>query len=113
MAADHLLFSYGTLSRPEIQLDTFGRLLRGEPDALPGYTMDYARIDDHRLVDLSGHSIHAVVRPTGNTLDKVVGKALRLTEDEVDACDEYEVALFRRIQVRLASGREAWAYVAS
>jgi hypothetical protein len=105
------LFSYGTLQNPDVQLDTFGRLLDGEDDALPGYTVDYAEIEDNRVVDLSGLSVHPVVRATGNPLDKVVGKALLVTEDELDASDEYEVSLYRRVAVVLASGRSAWVYV--
>ncbi|WP_194411058.1 gamma-glutamylcyclotransferase family protein [Microbacterium cremeum] len=108
---DHLLFSYGTLQRPEVQLDTFGRLLDGDDDVLPGYTVDYAEIEDQRVVDLSGLSVHPVVRETGNPLDKVVGRVLRVTEDELDAADEYEVTLYRRTSVVLASGRTAWVYV--
>lgn len=109
--ADQLLFSYGTLQHPEVQLDTYGRLLQSEADSLPGYTVDYAEIEDHRVVDLSGLAVHPVVRSTGNPLDRVVGVVLRITEDELDATDEYEVALYRRVSVRLASGRTAWAYV--
>ena len=95
-APDQLLFSYGTLQDPDVQLDTFGRLLAVEDDALPGYTVDYAEIEDPRVVDLSGLSVHPIVRPTGNALDKVTGKVLWVTEDELDAADEYEVELYRR-----------------
>ncbi|WP_239453277.1 MULTISPECIES: gamma-glutamylcyclotransferase family protein [Microbacterium] len=109
----HLLFSYGTLQQPEVQLDTFGRLLEGDDDALPGYTVDYTEIEDTRVVDLSGQSVHPIVRHTGNPLDKIVGRALRVTDDELDAADEYEVSLYRRISVVLASGRSAWVYVAA
>ena len=116
MSADEptqYLFSYGTLQNADVQLDTFGRLVDSEPDALPGYTVDYAEIQDTRVVDLSGLSVHPIVRETGNPLDKVVGKALLVTEDELDAADEYEVALYRRCAVVLASGRPAWVYVAA
>ncbi|WP_344736828.1 gamma-glutamylcyclotransferase family protein [Microbacterium awajiense] len=113
MDADQLLFSYGTLQHPEVQLDTYGRLLQAEADSLPGYTVDYTEIEDRRVVDLSGLAVHPVVRSTGNPLDRVVGVVLRITEDELDATDEYEVALYRRVSVRLASGRAAWAYVSA
>ncbi|MFB7893557.1 gamma-glutamylcyclotransferase family protein [Microbacterium sp. NPDC056044] len=116
MSADEpteYLFSYGTLQNADVQLDTFGRLVEGEPDALPGYTVDYAEIPDTRVVDLSGLSVHPVVRETGNPLDKVVGRTLLLSEDELDAADEYEAALYRRCAVVLASGRSAWVYVAA
>lgn len=111
--AHQLLFSYGTLRQPEVQLDTFGRLLDGEDDTLPGYTTDYIEIEDRRVVDLSGLSVHPVVRPTGNARDKVMGTALRVTEDELDAADEYEVSLYLRVPVTLASGRAAWVYVSA
>ncbi|WP_127475992.1 gamma-glutamylcyclotransferase family protein [Microbacterium sulfonylureivorans] len=110
---DQLLFSYGTLQHPEVQLDTFGRLLEAEDDVLPGYTVDYAEIADPRVADLSGLSVHPIVRATGSARDKVVGKALWVTEDELDASDEYEVALYRRVSVVLASGRNAWVYVSA
>lgn len=109
--ADELLFTYGTLQYAEVQLDTFGRLIAGEPDVLPGYTVDYAEIEDERVVDLSGASVHPVLRETGNAVDKVLGRVLHLTADEIDAADEYEVSLYRRIRVTLGSGRTAWVYV--
>ncbi len=108
---EELLFTYGTLRHAEVQLDTFGRLVAGEPDSLPGYTIDYAEIDDQRVVDVSGMSVHPVLRATGNDLDRVVGVVLHVTAGELDAADEYEVSLYRRVAVTLASGREAWVYV--
>ncbi len=92
---DQLLFSYGMLQHPDVQLDTFGRVLEADDDVLPGYTIDYAKN----------------VRATGSARDKVVGKALRVTESELEASDEYEVAQYRRASVVLASGRTAWVYV--
>ncbi|QKJ18893.1 gamma-glutamylcyclotransferase family protein [Microbacterium hominis] len=109
--ADELLFSYGTFLHPEVQLDTFGRLLDGEDDALPGFTVDYAEIQDDRMAALSGLSVQPLVRATGDRLDKVTGRALLVTEDELDACDEYQAGMYRRTTVTLASGRPAWVYV--
>lgn len=109
--AEELLFTYGTLQHAEVQLDTFGRLVAGEPDSLPGYTIDYAEIHDQRVVDVSGMSVHPVLRATGSDVDKVVGVVLHVTARELDAADEYEVSLYRRVAVTLASGREAWVYV--
>jgi hypothetical protein len=109
---DQLLFSYGTLQRPDVQLDTFGRLVETEDDVLSGFTVDYAEIDDPRSADPPCPSVQPVVRPTGNALDKITGRVLHLTEDELDAADEYQLELYLRSQVRLASGRSAWVYVA-
>ncbi|WP_298743878.1 gamma-glutamylcyclotransferase family protein [uncultured Microbacterium sp.] len=108
---DQLLFTYGTLQFAEVQLDTFGRIVAGESDTLPGYTIDYTEITDQRVVDVSGLSVHPVIRHTGNPVDKVVGKVLHVTLDEIDAADEYEVQLYRRERVMLGSGRAAWVYV--
>jgi hypothetical protein len=41
----------------------------------------------------------------------VVGVVLHVSAAEVDAADEYEVSLYRRISVTLTSGRTAWVYV--
>ncbi len=110
-SVDQLLFTYGTLQYAEVQLDTFGRIVAGEADTLPGYTIDYAEIADQRVVDVSGQSVHPVIRHTGNDVDKVVGKVLHVTAEEMEAADEYEVSLYRREQVTLGSGRSAWVYV--
>jgi gamma-glutamylcyclotransferase (GGCT)/AIG2-like uncharacterized protein YtfP len=110
-SAGQLLFSYGTLRYPEVQRETFGRLVSGEGDVLPGYTVDYAEIEDRRTVDLSGHDVHPIVRLTGNSHDKVVGWVLHVTDDDLDAADEYQVVLYRRAMVTLASGRDSWMYV--
>ena len=109
---DVALFSYGTLRLPAVQLDTFGRLLDGEPDVLPGFTTDYLEIEDARVAGLSGRDVHPIVRRTGNSLDKVVGMVLWVTEAELEAADEYEVEQYNRVMVTLGSGRDAWVYVA-
>lgn len=109
---DVALFSYGTLRSPAVQLDTFGRLLTGEPDVLPGFTTDYLEIADARVAAVSGRNVHPIVRRTGNHLDKVVGAVLWITEAELEAADEYEIEQYHRVRVTLGSGRDAWVYVA-
>jgi len=108
--ANEILFTYDTLRIPEVQLDTFGRVMHGDDDVLPGYTVDYVDIEDPHAVT-SGQASRPIVRHTGNPLDKVVGAAVRITEDELDAADEYKVEQFHRERVRLASGVDAWVYV--
>jgi hypothetical protein len=39
-----LLFSYGTLQQEDVQLSTFGRLLHGQRDELPGFEQSFVRI---------------------------------------------------------------------
>ncbi|WP_292832392.1 gamma-glutamylcyclotransferase family protein [Microbacterium sp.] len=110
-SVDQLLFTYGTLQFAEVQLDTFGHIVAGEGDTLPGYTTDYTEITDHRIVDVSGLSVHPMIRHTGNAVDKVLGKVLHVTFAEIEAADEYEVPLYHRERVTLGSGRSAWVYV--
>ena len=110
---DQLLFTYGNLQQPDVQLDTFGRLVDGELDWLPGYTVDYVEIADPRGTDVSGTSIQPVVRPTCNRLDRVPGRVLHLTDEEIEAADEYQVELYHREHVVLSSGHTAWVYVSS
>ncbi|MEV7874625.1 gamma-glutamylcyclotransferase family protein [Microbacterium sp. NPDC007973] len=107
------LFTYGTLQLPDVQLDTFGRLLEGEDDALPGYRLEWTDVGDERVAQLSGLDKHPILRRTDDPRDRVFGRVLRLTPDELDAADEYEVSLYRRASVSLASGLRAWVYVAA
>ncbi len=107
------LFTYGTLQLPDVQLDTFGRLLDGEDDALPGYRLEWIDVGDERVAQLSGLDKHPILRRTDDPRDRVFGRVLRLTADELDAADEYEVSLYRRASVSLASGLRAWVYVAA
>ncbi|MFG6403520.1 gamma-glutamylcyclotransferase family protein [Microbacterium sp. P04] len=111
--ADQALFSYGTLQRAEVQLDTFGRLVSGESDVLPGFRLVDIEITDRRVVAVSGSAVHPVLHATGSDLDKVVGTVLTITEDELDAADEYELEHYRRVLLPLASGRDAWVYVSA
>lgn len=108
---DELLFSYAELRDPQLQRDLFGRVVPGEPDTLPEYTVDYAEGEDSRFTDRTGLSVHPHLRHTGDARDKVVGALLRLTPEELDAADEFEVAMFRRGRVRLGSGHDAWVYL--
>lgn len=108
-----VLFTYGTLQLPDVQLDTFGRLVGGDADALPGYRLEWTDIDDERVAQLSGLDKHPILRQTGDAHDRVFGRVLTLTAEELDAADEYEVSLYRRASVSLASGLRAWVYVAA
>ncbi|GAA2007112.1 gamma-glutamylcyclotransferase family protein [Microbacterium ulmi] len=110
---DQLLFSYGALQNPHLQLATFGRVVESEPDILPGYTADYVEVPDGRFTDLTGLTVHPQLRATGNARDKVIGRVLQLTEAELDAADQFEVSMYRRTPVTLASGRGAWVYVSA
>jgi hypothetical protein len=108
-----LLFSYGTLRQENVQRAAFGRLLEGWPDALPGYSIGPVTITDPHVIAVSGADTHTIARPSGNPADRVPGLVFSITPDELAAADRYEVGDYRRILVPLASGAEAFLYVAA
>jgi gamma-glutamylcyclotransferase (GGCT)/AIG2-like uncharacterized protein YtfP len=107
------LFSYGTLRQEEVQRATFGRLLEGRPDALVGFALSPMNITDPHVIATSGASVHTIARPTGDPADRIAGLVFRVTRDELEAADRYESGPIARIAVRLASGTEAYLYVAA
>ena len=107
------LFSYGTLRQADVQRATFGRRLEGRPDALPGFALSPMTIADPRVVAISGAAVHTIARPTGEPADLVPGVVFAITRAELEAADRYESGPIDRIRVRLASGTEAFVYVAA
>jgi Gamma-glutamyl cyclotransferase, AIG2-like len=105
-----LLFSYGTLQQPAVQLSTFGRLLAGYPDELVGFEQSLLRIEDPAFVAASGKRDHAIVRFNGRQESRVPGMVLEITESELARADQYEPAGYTRIPTVLASGKAAWVY---
>ena len=107
-----LLFSYGTLQQAEVQLATFGRTLRGTPDALPGFERALVKIEGDVLPTISGGTHHANVVRAESTGSRVDGTVFEVTAEELASADAFEApARYERVQVTLASGRRAWVYV--
>jgi hypothetical protein len=109
--ATELLFSYGTLQLEPVQRATFGRVLEGTADALPGYALDRIPIRDPQVVATSGETHHRIVRASGRPADRVPGVVFRITPAELAHADAYEVDDYQRVRCTLASGTEAWVYV--
>lgn len=107
------LFSYGTLQQPEVQFASFGRLLEGRPDTLPGFALAPLAITDPEVVRISGAAVHTIARRTGDPRDIIRGVVFSITPAELEAADAYEVDAYARIEVRLASGSRAFVYVDS
>jgi gamma-glutamylcyclotransferase (GGCT)/AIG2-like uncharacterized protein YtfP len=98
-----LLFSYGTLQLEHVQLATFGRLLKGQTDELPGFKQVVATV---------GKAQHANVTFNGRSDSRVSGTVFEITEAELAAADRYEqLAAYIRIAAMLASGKQVWVYV--
>lgn len=110
MSDDQWLFSYGTLGDPAVQVATFGRVLEGHPDRLPGFSKALLEITDPDVVRTSGQTHHPIITATSNPDAAVPGHVLRLTAAELAAADDYEVDDYTRIKVRLCSGTDAWVY---
>lgn len=104
------LFSYGTLQQPGVQMASFGRLLKGAPDTLPGWKSEMVEITDCEVFAKSGERFHPILMP-GDASDEVTGMLFEISDDELAAADRYEVDDYKRIAVRLKSGIEAWVYV--
>ena len=105
------LFSYGTLQTESVQLSTFGRKLKGSPDALPGYRLQMIQITDQDFVATSGAEYHRNLEFTGSTSDLVNGTVFSVTEQELEQADAYEPDGYERVRVNLRSGTEAWVYL--
>ena len=89
---------------------SFGRLLKGAADALPGWKREMVEITDPDVLAKSGARFHPIVVP-GTADDEVAGMVFEITPAELASADRYEVADYKRIRVRLKSGTAAWVYV--
>jgi len=106
-----LLFSYGTLQQPQVQLASFGRLLEGQPDELPGFELHDLEILDEGVVATSGRRIHPIASPA--THCSVSGTVYQVTLQELNQSDNYEVGDYGRRLLQMTSGQWAWVYVAA
>lgn len=106
-----LLFSYGTLQLEKVQLESFGRILKGEQDSLSGYKLVSLEIKDEKVLAQSQQPFHPMAVPSADENDKVQGVVFEITNDELLKADHYEVSDYVRILVTLDSGKNAWIYV--
>jgi hypothetical protein len=108
---DEYLFSYGTLQDEAVQLATFGRRLFGEPEILEGFRIDHLKIEDEEVIAASGLRYHLIISPSGRAEDVVTGRGFMVTQAELLQADAYEVDDYKRVEVSLKSGRQAWVYI--
>jgi hypothetical protein len=108
--ATERLFSYGTLQLESVQVSLFGRILEGKPDAVVGYCLTTIQVQDQSFLAHSG-AVQRNLQYTGNPSDVVEGSVLSLTHKEIEQADAYEPAEYKRVQVRLRSGLDAWVYL--
>lgn len=106
------LFSYGTLQKEQVQIETFGRILEGEKDILTGYKLSRVEITDPEVLRKSNQQFHPILEFSGNTEDEVEGILFQITDQEILQADEYEVEDYRRIETVFKSGKSGFIYVA-
>ncbi len=107
----HLLFSYGTLQLERVQLENYGRILKGEKDVLIGYRLEYLLITDSLVLSKSGTENHPIAVKTKDPSDSIAGVLFAITESELEETDQYEVSQYQRILETFESGKKAWIYV--
>ncbi|SIQ12292.1 DUF4286 family protein [Maribacter ulvicola] len=98
----HFIFTYGTLQEREIQLGIFARPLNGFEDKLPLYAISENKVADR----------YPTLQYTGKEEDAITGQVYTLTHQELQKADIYEGEAYERIQIQLASGKNAWVYIA-
>ena len=105
------LFSYGTLQKEQVQIETFGRVLDGEKDTLKGYIMKMVEITDPEVLRKSNQKYHPILEFSGDSGDEVEGMLFEVTEAEILQADEYEVDDYKRIETVFKSGKKGFIYV--
>lgn len=111
-ADDVWLFSYGTLRQSDVQMALFGRRLDEAADRLAGFRIDTIEIADPDIVNLSGKTLHLILRRDATAGEPIEGAALALRGAELVIADDYEGDNYMRVETTLASGRRAFVYVA-
>ena len=106
------LFSYGTLQKARVQYKLFGRLLSGHKDILLGYRLAEVQVlDEHFLAEEQGRQRTAV--RSENEEDFIEGMIFELSPEEILLADSYEPEEYKRTEVRMASGKKTWIYLAN
>ena len=108
----HLLFSYGTLQLEKVQIENYGRILKGDSDRLLGYKIGQLQITDSSVLAKSQLEYHPIAMKSENTIDFIEGKVFEISEAELVESDKYEVSDYQRILETFESGKKAWIYVA-
>ena len=106
-----LLFSYGTLQLEQVQLETFGRLLKGEKDILEGYQLTMIEITDPEVLRKSNQQFHPIISFSDDKNDQVEGVLFEVIEDEILQADRYEVDDYKRVEVTFKSGKKGYIYI--
>ncbi len=94
-----ILFVYGTLKYPKIQVKLLGREIDGLKDVLQSYKKTRIKIE--------GKFYTIIVKNKGSSVD---GLLINVSKRELKILDEYEGSTYRRKKVVLKSKKKAWFY---
>ena len=106
------LFSYGTLQKAEVQQNLFGRVLRGAPDILKGYKLSSIEIKDESFIAKGEQKEQLTAVFTNDKNDFIEGTVFEISEEELFSADKYEPDNYKRLKVKLESGKKAWIFAA-
>ena len=107
------IFSYGTLQEDRVQLQLFGRILDGTRDILKGYKISDIEIDGDSFLSKGEQKYQRTAIISNDMEDSIEGMVFEVSGDELPLADEYEPEPYKRIKVKLESGKLAWLYKAS
>lgn len=106
------LFSYGTLQKDKVQLELFGRLLDGSKDTLKEYKITSIEIEDESFLSKGEEKYQLTALISNDKKDTIEGTVFEISEEELLVADFYEPDEFKRVKVKLESGKLAWIYMA-
>lgn len=107
-----LLFSYGTLQKETVQLELFGRVLKGTKDILAAHKIVPIEIKDEKFLAKGEQKTQLTIIASNNANDSIEGTVFEVSDEELLTADKYEPDNYERIKVMLKSGKEAWIYAA-
>lgn len=108
---EEFLFSYGTLQLERVQLESFGRKLKGTLETLKGYKLEQLLITDKEVLEKSKQKYHPIAIPSNNQRDEITGTLYRITPRELKQADLYEVSDYKRVKVTFNSKKQGWIYI--
>jgi len=107
------LFSYGTLQKDEVQIKLFRRLLSGAKDVLRGWKVSSIEITDESFLAKGEEKYQLTIISSNNETGFIEGTAFEISTEELLLADKYEPDNYKRIEVELESGKNAWIYAAT
>jgi gamma-glutamylcyclotransferase (GGCT)/AIG2-like uncharacterized protein YtfP len=104
------LFSYGTLQKEKVQKELFGRTLHGTKDQLRSHKIERIEITDEAFISKGQQKYQKTLKLSNDKNDSVDGTVFEVSEEELLIADRYEPINYKRMQVVLESGKQAWIY---